>query len=81
MGCFSRFKDSFDGRTQHNDTQRAERQNSVTDSSEGEQAARQGCTRVCTPESQQAGAVGDNLWMVSGVGLARFPRLPGDWLP
>ena len=42
---FYKFKDSFDGMTQHNDPQTAERQNSVTFRSKGEQArATQGST-------------------------------------
>ena len=46
MGCLIlKFKDSFDGMTQHNDPQTAERQNSVTFRSKGEQArATQGST-------------------------------------
>ena len=46
MGCLIlKFKDSFDGMTQHNDPQTAERQNSVTFRSKGEQVrATQGST-------------------------------------
>lgn len=76
MGRFTRFYDSFDGRSQQNDAWITQRQSSVIYSSEGEQAARQGHTGLCPRGGQEARAPASSLDMVSGIGLARFRGVP-----
>lgn len=73
-GCFIRLKESFDGRTEHSDSNRRKVELFVTTANERRLPGR--VTHVLRTGLEQAGAIGCSLDIPSRKG---FCGLPVDW--